>query len=509
MIFLRKSLPKHYQPRQFEGKAMDPNPQAWLLRTASLLLALLVAGCASTGGLAPESSLTGANDLASRRSLAAQPVSPDAWPDAAWWKSFGDSNLDALIDEALAGSPTLKVAAARTRKAVASAESAKASLYPQVNADFAATRERFPAHGSVPPPAAASWNTQYQLQATLGWELDFWGKNRAAYESALGQAKATEIDAAAARLALAVSVAQAYVQLQRDYAQRDVASATLARRERIYALTRDRNAAGIDSRLELKQAESALPAAREEIEQIDESIALTRNQLAALLGQGPDRGLAIPRPAAQAIGRVALPTVIPAELIGRRPDIAARRARVQAASKDIDVAKAEFYPNVNLAAFIGLQSLGASGFLSAASRMIGFGPAVSLPIFDAGRLRANLAGRDADYDIAVEKYNQALADGLRDVVDQLASIRSVEAQRAQQVQALAMAQEAYDLALLRYREGIGNYLQVLSVEQPLLAQQSLDVDLHSRELALSIQLIRALGGGYAEAPSPIAAAATR
>ena len=128
--------------------------------------------------------------------------------------------------------------------------------------------------------------------------------------------------------------------------------------------------------------------------------------------------------------------------------------------------------------------------------MAGAGPAVTLPIFDAGRLRGNLAGKDADYDIAVEQYNQTLADAMRDVVDQLASFRSVDEQRAQQQQALATTREAYDLALLRYREGLGNYLQVLSAEQPLLAQQSLDADLRARELELSINLVRALGGGY-------------
>lgn len=457
-------------------------------------------------GVAPESTPASANQLASERSLAAVQVSPAAWPAAAWWTAFGDPNLDRLIGEALADSPTLKVAAARTRKALAFADVANSSLYPQVNATLDATRERFSARGLTPPPVAGAWNTQFQLQSTLDWELDFWGKNRAAYESAVGQATAAAVDADAARLALAVNVAQAYVQLQRAYLQLDIAEATLNRREQVYALTRDRNAAGLDSRLELKQAESALPAARERIAQLDETIALTRNELAALLGQGPDRGLAIPRPAAHGLARAALPTVVPAELIGRRPDIIAQRARVEAAQKDIAVAKAAFYPNVNLIAFIGLQSLGPSGFLSAASRMMGFGPAVSLPIFDAGRLRGNLAGKDADYDIAVEQYNQTLVDALRDVVDQLTSYRSVEAQREQQVQALATAQEAYDLALLRYREGVGNYLQVLSVEQPLLEQQSLNADLRARELALSINLVRALGGGYRNSATPMAAA---
>jgi NodT family efflux transporter outer membrane factor (OMF) lipoprotein len=187
---------------------------------------------------------------------------------------------------------------------------------------------------------------------------------------------------------------------------------------------------------------------------------------------------------------------VPAELLGRRPDLIAQRWRVEAAQQDIASAKAEFYPNVNLAAFIGVQSLGGAGFLTAASRMMGAGPAVTLPIFDAGRLRGNLAGKNADYDVAVEQYNQTLADAMREVVDQLASFKSVDEQRLEQREALATAQEAYDLALLRYREGIGNYLEVLSAEAPLLAQQSLDAELRSRQLALSIDLIRALGGGF-------------
>jgi NodT family efflux transporter outer membrane factor (OMF) lipoprotein len=334
------------------------------------------------------------------------------------------------------------------------------------------------------------------LQATLSWEIDFWGKNRSAYEAALGAARAAEVDAHAARLALSTAIAQAYVALERAYLQLDVAQATLAEREQIYALTRDRNAAGLDSRLELKQAESAVPATREQIAQLEEAIALARNQIAALLGAGPDRGLAIQRPTAVAHTSIALPSKLPAELIGRRPDVIAERWRIEAASKEIASAKAEFYPNVNLLAFVGLQAFGGGNLLTAASRTMGVGPAVTLPIFDAGRLRANLAGKDADYDIAVERYNQTLADAMRDVVDQVVSLRSLAEQRKQQEAALTTAREAYDLALLRYREGLGNYLQVLSAEQPLLVQRSLDADLHARELALSINLVRALGGGY-------------
>jgi NodT family efflux transporter outer membrane factor (OMF) lipoprotein len=436
-----------------------------------------------------------ADDLATSQSFTAVSVERSAWPDCDWWTQFGDPQLNQLISEGLAGSPTLRVAAARTRAALAQAGIAQSARLPQLNAEAAATRERFPEHSLVPPPFGGNWDTLSELQATLSWEVDFWGKNRSNYQRALGEARAMALDAQAARLALSANIAHAYVQLERAYLQLDVAQATLEQREQIYKLTQDRSEAGIDSRLELRQAQSALPAAREQIAQLQESIQLTRNQIAALLGEGPDRGQAIARPVA--IGRVtvSIPTRVPSELLGRRPDILAQRWRVEAAGHGIDNAKAQFYPDVNLTAFVGFQNLGPTSLITAANREIGAGPAITLPLFDAGRRRGNLAERDSEYDIAVEQYNQTLADALRDVVDQLASFKSVDEQRVQQREGLATAQDAYDLATLRYREGVGNYLQVLTTESQLLAQRSLDAELSARSLDLSINLARALGGG--------------
>jgi len=463
---------------------------------AVLAATLFIAGCASMQGIAPQSSVRDVNALAATRTLEGTRIAPAGWPQHDWWVAYGDPQLSALIEEALKGSPTLNIAAARTRKALAFAASARANELPRVDASASSTRQHFSEHGLLPPPLGGSTQTINQLQATLSWEIDFWGRNRSATEAALGAAHAAEVDQHAAELALSTNIAQAYVELQRAYLQLDVAQKTVAEREQLYRLTRDRNAAGLDSRLEVKQAEGAIPATREQIAQLEERIALARNQIAALMGAGPDRGLDVARPTATVLARVEVPTNVPADLIGRRPDVVAQRWRIEAARKDIDVAKAEFYPNVNLAAFIGFQSIGGATLLSAASRTFGVAPAVSLPIFDAGRLRANLGAADADYDIAVEQYNQVLADAMRDVVDQLASLRSLAAQREQQDIALATTREAYDLAILRYREGLGNYLQVLSAEQPLLVQQSLRADLQARELELSINLVRALGGGY-------------
>jgi len=188
---------------------------------------------------------------------------------------------------------------------------------------------------------------------------------------------------------------------------------------------------------------------------------------------------------------------------GRRNGCPVRLTHV-AARHDIDSAKAQFYPNVDLIGLIGLQSLGPAGFFTAASRTVSAGPALTLPIFDGGRLRASLAGKDAGYDAAVEQYNQALADALRDVADQLTALHSVQAQRTEQAKAIATTREAYDLALLRYREGLGNYLQVLSAEAPLLEQRRLDAELHARGLAVSINLMRALGGGFRPEAVPLA-----
>jgi NodT family efflux transporter outer membrane factor (OMF) lipoprotein len=463
-------------------------------------LAILAAGCASTHGLKPAATMQSADSLAAERTLAEAPLREGEWPGRDWWTALGDPQLDELIREGLRDSPTLKVAAARTRAALAEAGVSEAARAPQASLSADAIRARLSENGFFPPPFAGSSTTISNLQASLSWELDFWGKQRAAYQSALGLARASAVDSEAARLALSTGIAHAYIELQHAYLLLDVAESTLEQRERITSLTRDRNAAGLDSRLEVKQTEEALPATREQIIQLRETIELTRHQLAALLGAGPDRGAAIARPAAAALTDPSLPSRLPSNLLGRRPDLIALRLRAAAAGNAIKVRQADFYPNVDLVAFAGFQRLGPGALISAGERQLGVGPALSLPLFDAGRRRAQLAGADAAYDEAVEQYNQTLADALRDVADQLSSLRSIAAQRAEQEQALATARDAYDLAVLRYREGVGNYLQVLSTEDQLLTQQRLAADLRARSLDLSVALTGALGGGF-EAPA--------
>jgi NodT family efflux transporter outer membrane factor (OMF) lipoprotein len=199
---------------------------------------------------------------------------------------------------------------------------------------------------------------------------------------------------------------------------------------------------------------------------------------------------------------VALPSDVPAELLGRRPDVVAQRWRIEAATQDIQEAQARFYPNVSLAAFVGLQSLGLGELLNAGSRVLGIGPAISLPIFDGGRLRANLGARQAEFDAAVEQYNATLVAALHDVVEQLVSLQWLQRQAREQDDALRLAERSHALAQQRYQGQLASYLQVLTAEGQLLAQRRGVIETATRQRELRLNLIRALGGGLLPGPSP-------
>jgi NodT family efflux transporter outer membrane factor (OMF) lipoprotein len=265
----------------------------------------------------------------------------------------------------------------------------------------------------------------------------------------------------------------------------------------------DRVRAGLDTRLELNQSEGGLPEARLQLEALQEQTVLTRNALAALIGR-PNSVVAQEIPALAAIKNVATASTIPADLLGRRADIAAARWRVEASGKDVVNAKTQFYPNINLVAFAGVSSLGLGRLLDAGSQQWGVGPALRLPIFDAGRLRANLRGKTADLDAAVESYNAAVIDAVRDAADQVASTQAIARQQTEQRAAQASAEGAYDIAAQRYKAGLGTYLNVLTAETNVLTQRRGAVDLAARSLDTQVALMRALGGGYQPASNPVA-----
>ncbi|MES2942357.1 MAG: efflux transporter outer membrane subunit, partial [Pseudomonadota bacterium] len=414
-------------------------------------------------------------------------------------REFGDAQLNQLVAQALESSPSLKLAQARLARAKAVNEVADAATLPQINGQLDLTRQRYTANGAVPAPLAGSIRESGTAQLGASWELDFFGKNRAALDAALGSVNAAEADSQAARVLLASNVARSYFQLVRLNEQALVARRTLAQREETLKLVQDRVRAGLDTRLELRQSEGGLPEARLQLETVLEQTALTRNALAALVGQ-PNTAVAQQTPPLSAIKNVAITNTIPADLLGRRADISAARWRVEASGKDVVNAKTQFYPNINLVAFAGFSSIGLGRLLDSGSQQWGVGPALRLPIFDAGRLRANLRGKTADLDAAVESYNAAVIDAVRDVADQLASQQAITRQQTEQAAAQSAAESAYDIAVQRYKAGLGNYLNVLTAETSVLAQRRLAVDLAARALDTQVALMRALGGGYSATP---------
>jgi len=458
-------------------------------RMGALAAAVLLAGCADMKGIEPHASMRTGESVGLSAS-----GGPSVALSTEWWRDFGDENLNRLEAQALAGNPNLKVAQARLAKAQAAAEGARSSLLPQVGAEANSQRQQFSANNIYPPPIGGSTLTLNTLQLNGSWELDFFGKNRAALDATLSAAQAAQADAQAARILLSTNVARTYFQLARIDDQLVVARRTAAQREESLRLVNDRVRAGLDTQLELRQSEGAIPEARQQVEALQEQAEITRHALAALTGAGNQPVEA--QPAVAAVKPIALPSQLPANLLGQRADIAAARARVEAAGYDVKNAQAQFYPNVNLTAFIGLSSIGFPKLFSLGSEQWGIGPAIHLPIFEGGRLRANLRGKTADMDAAIESYNAAVLDAIRDTADQLTSARSIARQQAEQRQAQQAAEAAYDLATQQYKAGLGTYLNVLAAETAVLNQRRLAVDLAARALDNQVALIHALGGGY-------------
>ncbi|MCA3182829.1 MULTISPECIES: AdeC/AdeK/OprM family multidrug efflux complex outer membrane factor [unclassified Cupriavidus] len=471
-----------------------------LRRTGTLALTVLaaavLAGCAALGNSHSTQTMTDASTLASPQTFTNE---HGQWPSQDWVDQFHDAQLRALVDEAIQGNPNLQVAFGRLAASRAMADATRAALYPGVDFEGSLVRQRFSETDLFEgTPLAGSWQNQSRLQLGFSWDLDFWGKNRDALEAALSDDRAMEAETQAARLVLTTSVARSYNRLAALYAQRDVAERAIAQRRDLTDLSRQRLAAGLDTQVETTQARGTVAAAQTDLQRVDEEIALARNQIAALLGKGPDRGLQIAKPTLLANATPQLPDDLTIGLIGRRPDLVAARWRVEASSKDITVAKKEFLPDVKLTAFAGVASLDPSNLLMSMSRTFGVGPSLTLPIFQGGRLRANLKGKYAQYDIAAASYNQTLVDALRETADTVTSIRSVDQQIQTQREALDLAEHAYSLATMRYKAGLGTQLTVLNAESNVLQQRRLATDLQARRLDLQIGLMKALGGGYEE-----------
>ncbi len=466
-------------------------------RLSALMSSVLVlAACATQQDIQP----TEHADVSDRLGVKAPALREAAQTTAAWWEALGDARLNSLVTQALADGPSVRVAQARMLKAQAMAGYVRGGDRPQIQASAEVDRQRYSELGLFPPPLSGKPITVGTLQLEGSWELDLFGKQRAELDAAIGQSKAAEADLEAARLLLSNQVVRTYAQLARQIAQRDVLQRLLAQREQTLGLVKQRVQAGLDTAVELKQGEGALPDARLQLEAVQEQIVLTRHALATLVGQAPD-ALGELSPDLSVLKVSAVPAHVPVDLLSRRADVQAARWRVEATGYQTQAARALFYPNVDLVAFGGVNAIGLDRLFDGGGQQWGLMPAIHLPLFDGDRRRSNLQGKVADQDAAIASYNQSVLEAVREAADNLSSVQAIERQQREQAQAQASAESAYDLALQRYRAGLGTYLTVLTSESAVLAQRRAAVDLKARAIDTQAALVRAMGGSISGDPS--------
>ncbi len=480
-----------------------------VLSTSTLALAvasaavLMLAGCADFGHQSAPVARRTPDSLGLSASQQTTSV------DAQWWHQFGDAQLDALVAKALEGSPSLGAAQARVTRAQAVAEAVHGGQLPQVGFTGSVSRELLSKNGIFPPPYAGSIFNQSDLTLGLTWDADLFGGQKRELESALGQARAAQADADVAAQQIAAQVVRTYFTLARLESQRVVVQRTYDQRKQMLSLINQRVGAGLDTIVEQKQGEGALPDTLAQIEALDEQIDLTRHMLAALTAQPMD-SLAKLAPTLDQLHASVQPPVLGADLLARRPEIAAALARVEATTHQVEAQRTKFYPDLNFSAGFGLDSIHLDKLVELPSKAWNFGPAVHLPIFEGGQLRAQLKGKGADRDAAIQAYNQQVIDAVREASDAATSAASIGRQLALQRQALEASTASYDFSESRYGQGLGNQLIVLNAETQMLSERRLEVDLEYRALDVQAQLMKALGGGWTAGTTgaPPAAAAS-
>lgn len=468
--------------------------RALLLSCASMLV---LAACADGSDIEPSATLPDLTYLGGGREISAASAQSTANRTVDWWRSYRDPQLDRLVASAVTDAPSMAAAAARIRQAQAVLGLAEADQRPSLTGSGTVLDERFPEHYTYPEPFAGATGGEGRLSADLRYHLDFWGKRREAEAAARERLAMAEAEALDVRLVLQSAVVEAYVQLDAAYRVHDIAASGLARRQGVIDLLDLRTKAGLATAIDAVQAREAITETRSEIARLDGEIARRRYQLAALLGRDPAFAESIARPTLVAIANPAPLSAVPAALLGYRPDVAVRRAAVEAVAHDIGAARAAFYPDVDLTAFAGLMSLGLDHLLRLDAAGIGAGPAITLPIFDGGRLRGTLKGRTADYDVAVADYNAAIATALQQVADGIATLKAEFARRTETEAALAHWTSVVELQKIREQHGLSMATDRLASETALLLSERRAAEADARIAVAQVTLIRALGGAWA------------
>ena len=461
----------------------------WLLASA----AVAAAACAGLPAKQKPAQLPAAAPLAGLEA-----ASSGDWPAADWWKAYRDPTLDRLVEMALGTSPTLETAHARFESARQSVRAAGAASGVHVDANADIDRQRLSDNGLIPPQLLGfTWYNQSDLGLQATYTFDWWGKQRDAVEAAMDQAHAAQADRSAAALMLASSIADAYFGWQADQARLSLAREKVQVEERQAAIMQERIAADLEPADALSNAQLGIAAAREARAGIEGSAKLRTVTLASLLGRSVAELPPLePKPLpAVSIG---LPDHVSIDLIARRADLTASRWRVEAAERNLDAARAEFFPDVTINALLGLSSIDVGRLLEYGSRVPQASAAIHLPVFDSGRLKARYGASQAAIDAAVAGYRDTLVSAARDVAAQAASRAQISAQRAERLAQVDAAQAIAGSSAARVRQGITDVRAELAADASLIEQRDALLQIDSAAVSADIALKRALGGGYEE-----------
>jgi NodT family efflux transporter outer membrane factor (OMF) lipoprotein len=465
-----------------------------IIKNSLLLLSILMAGCVLPPKEPPHPEAL-QNTGVGLSGAAIEPI-PEGW-----WQSFDDPQLDRLIRAGLKDSPTLAEAQSRVADAVSRTQSAQSKRLPSANFDANLFYQRAPENFVIPPPLAGHSFWMGVAGASLGWDLDFFGRQASAVHRAEALTHSAQLDVESAKLMLGAAIAQSYVELYRENALADIAERSAAQRENIVSITRRRVAAGVDTQLELRQAEGQLPQAHVARDQAQAAAELATHQLAELTGQGANAYASIRRPALNLDAALPVPTALPINLLARRPDVLSARLIIDAADSQRLSDRAAFYPDINLKALTGIAAFGLNNLVQWSARGYGAGPVLSLPLFDGGRLRAQYRGSEAQLDQAIDGYNETVLRAVQQTADQLTRIDALARERVEQQQTLEANEAAYKLAEERYRAGLASYLSVLNAETQVLTARQLMVDIVANQAIARVTLLLAIGGSFDVLPA--------
>ncbi len=459
---------------------------------------VLLYGCAAPSDIKPTNKLADKAVLEHSQSLNNSHLTPAVWPDQNWWVVFNDPQLDNLITLALQNSPDMQLANANLMSASAMVMAADAQFDPSLSADTSVSRARL-SRSQDYSLQGHRYGTIYNLGLSGSYSFDLWGGERDAWEAAVNNQRAAQVDHQAARITLSSAIVQRYVQLANAYALQDLAQKDLDRTNRIVDITSRLLKNGLTSEDRLYTAQSGAATAKQNLKKRDLAVSQLKNAIATLVGQGTDIANTISRPSVQLDTELAMPRQLPADLLSHRPDIVAAKWRVEASSKDIDSAKTGFYPNVNLSAMAGFKAMLGDAVFGDVSQAWSIEPAISLPLFRTG-LKANLIEKTAGYDQAVGQYNKTLVNALGEVTDNILAIQSIEKQFNDAEESMRLADKSYRITEKRYEAGMGSQLEVLMAEQQLIQAESSFTLLKNQQQEQQVTLIRSLGGGFYQQP---------